>query len=155
MAVSNLILKIAEIPKEGLKLQGEIDREVFDLRDDLARPRSSLGYDLQATVADGQLRLDGTVEATFELTCVRSLVPFSHTVRLDPYREAIDLEDSGSLDLTDQLREGILLALPAYPRAPGTDADSESPQAVAQRGAAGSQGRRSEWDALDGLKTKD
>ncbi len=155
MALSNLILQLAEIPLEGVELQGELDQAVFDLKDGLARPLSALRYNLKATLADGCLVLQGRLEADFELTCARTTKPFPHKIQLDPYLESIEQENSEFLDLTDQLREDILLALPAYPRAPGSDEDDNLPLVESPQETSGSESRRSEWDALDGLKTND
>lgn len=156
MAASNLILQLGEIPSEGTPLQGEIGPEIFDLKDGLAKPRSGLGYDLTATLVDGQVVLQGHLEANFELVCTHSSKRFTHKVRLDPYLESVEPENSEFLDLTDQLREDILLALPAYPRAPGSDADGDLPLAASsQEEPNQGESGRSEWDALDGLKTND
>lgn len=151
MSASTLILQLGTIPSEGVALQGELDRSVFDLKDQLAEPSSPLRYDLRATVADGCLLLQGRLEAEFELSCGHTLERFSHTVRLDPYLESVELENGEFIDLTDQLRDDILLALPAYPRAPGSEEEIPWPQ----KDTSAEDSRRPEWDALDDLKTKD
>ena len=155
MAESKLFLQLGEIPEDGVSLQGELNRNVFDLRDRLARPLSNLRYDLQARITDGYLVLQGQLEAEFELVCGRTTKGFSHTVHLAPYTEAVELENSEFLDLTDQLREDILLALPAYPRAPGSDEEDDLPLVGSDSPAQSEESRRSEWDALDGLETND
>ncbi|MFT4640306.1 MAG: hypothetical protein ACI8T1_003633 [Verrucomicrobiales bacterium] len=153
MAVSNLILQLGEIPIDGVPLQGEIDRNVFDLTDKLARPLSPLRYDIQADLAEGFLLLRGRLSADFELTCALTTKLFPFEVLLDPYMESIEVENGQFLDLTEQLREDILLALPAYPRAPGAEADL--PKKVSEPVPLEKQSGRAEWDALDGLKTSD
>ncbi len=155
MPRSNLILHLAEMPPGGLSLQGEMDRAVFDLRDSLAKPLSELGYQLHASLAEGFLILKGRLEAEFELICARTTDPFPYLVELDPYLETIEVENGDSIDLTDQLREDILLALPAYPRAPGSEETADWPGMTPDDHRRDSESRRSEWDALDGLKTKD
>jgi uncharacterized metal-binding protein YceD (DUF177 family) len=128
---------------------------MFDLRDALARPLSGLRYELHASLSDGQVILNGRLEADFELTCGKTTEKFPQTVELAPYFETIELENSDSIDLTEQLREDILLALPAYPRAPGADESDTLPEVESADSTSGEESRRSEWDALDGLKTND
>lgn len=101
---------------ETLDLEGEIDASVFHLPGKTAAASSPLRYSLQATHADGVVVVNGSIRAGFSLECVRCCTHFPHEVVLDPYLADIELENSPVIDLTDRLREDILLALPAYPR---------------------------------------
>ncbi len=153
MATSTtLCVTIEDIPEEGLSLSGELDRSLFDLKDGLARAVSPLSYDLQVMLVSEAVILLGEIAASFELQCSCTLEYFSHEVRLAPYRESVELENPDFLDLTDRLREDILLALPAYPRSPAADgADAALP--TTSKDDTGDEARGpSAWDALDGLK---
>lgn len=146
---TSLILQLGEIPPEGLHLEGELDRKVLEVPDQLAEATSPLRYALRVSYVDGYVVLQGKLSADFRLVCGQTSQRFDHAVVLDPYLESVEPENTAFLDLTDQLREDILLALPAYPRAPGSEAEVTLPPSEAQ------ETRRSEWDALDGLKTND
>ena len=155
MASTQLIIHPAEIPGEGKALQGELDSSIFDLKDKLPKPKSPLRYDLLVSIVDGYLILQGSLTTTFELVCVLTTKPFDEEITLNPYLESIELEIGESLDLTEQLREDTLIALPAYPKAPGADAEADFSPSVTKVANEEKAGRRAEWDALDGLKTND
>ena len=155
MAATQLILQPAEIPTEGKALQGELDPSIFELKDKLATPKSPLRYDLLLSVVDGYLVLQGSLTTTFELICALTTKPFEQEITLNPYLESIEVEIGQSLDLTEQLREDTLLALPAYPKAPGADVEADFSPSVTQVANEEKDSRRAEWDALDSLNTND
>ena len=155
MAKTQLILHPGELPSEGKSFEGELCASVFDLHDGLAKPISPLHYALQVSVVDGFLVLQGHLSAHFEFVCALTTKKFEQEILLNPYLESIELENQESVDLTEQLREDILLALPAYPKAPGAESEADFPDAKLDEKASSEGSRRTEWDALDGLKTSD
>ena len=153
MAASNLILSIGEIPDEGLNLTGQLPASIFDLKDGLAKPKSPVSYDLHVSLADQFVIMQGSVSADFSLTCVHSSKPFDFAVRLDPYQESVELENPELIDLTERIREDTLLALPAYPTSPESEASFpvSDPEQHRRLEEAADEGP-SAWDALDGLQ---
>jgi|MDTC01.2.fsa_nt_gb uncharacterized metal-binding protein YceD (DUF177 family) len=154
MAASNLILSIGEIPEEGLNLAGELPMSVYGLKDGLARAKSPLRYDLQVSRADQFVILLGSLAVDFSLTCVHTSKPFDHQVRLDPYQESVEMENPEFIDLTERIREDTLLALPAYPSAPDSEASFPASDPEQHRGLEKDADGSSAWDALDGLQNQ-
>lgn len=153
MSASSLIVEIHRIPEEGLQVKGQLSAEVFGLRDKLAKPLSGIRYDLHLMRCGPEVLAQGSISADFDLQCSRTLDYFTYTVDLPDYAELIECENPDSVDLTDRLREDILLALPAYPHSPGAEREPESDAAESPI-AAGASSRGSVWDSLDGLEVK-
>ncbi len=152
MAASNLILSIGEIPEEGLYLVGDLPASVFDLKDGLALPKSPLHYDLHVSLADQFVIMMGTISVDFTLTCAQTSKPFDYAVRLDPYQESVELENPEFIDLTERIREDTLLALPAYPTSPESEASFPVSDPAQHRRSEDATEGPSAWDALDGLQ---
>ncbi|HUF63358.1 MAG TPA: hypothetical protein VMN36_14880 [Verrucomicrobiales bacterium] len=148
---SVLIVNAGELPREGRRLHGEIDREVFDLPDRLALPASGIRYDLLALRIGEEVLVRGSIEADFDLQCVVTLDYFPHRVRLDPYVEAFELGPDERVDLTGRLREDILLALPAYPRREGAESLLETERRQQGGENRDAPGASPVWDVLDAL----
>lgn len=113
----SLIIDPRNIPDEGLQIAGELPASLMDLpNDDIARATSPLEYDLTVLRDGSDVFLTGRLGATFELLCGRCAERYPHRVELTGYAQEIPLENDGPLDLTNWLREDILLALPTQPR---------------------------------------
>lgn len=151
---------LGEIPEEGLHVEGQTTHDIFELDpdDQDIRPGGPMSYDLHLSLPDGadMILAQGAVAAPFIARCVACLEDFPLTVELDPYAADFDIPSSGHLDLTDRLREDILLEIPGYPHC---DRDCDDPGHVCS--AAGRFDARrvetedrgpSAWDALDDLK---
>ncbi|MBL9155315.1 MAG: hypothetical protein JNK37_22725 [Verrucomicrobiales bacterium] len=152
-----ITINLAEIPFDGMRLVGKTDRDIFDLpeteRD--ARPAGPVHYDLHISEAGSGLMLAmGSLRVTFTLRCVACLEEFPHTIEWDDYAAEFDLPASGVLDLTERIREDLLLELPDYPHC---DRDSDDPDRVCPAagkfdGSAAAAGDGpSVWEALDRL----
>ena len=113
----SLIIDPRNIPAEGLQIAGELPASVMDLPEgDIAKATSPLEYDLTVLRDGSDVFLTGSLAATFELQCGRCAERYPHRVELEGYAQEIELENDSPLDLTNWLREDILLALPTQPR---------------------------------------
>jgi len=106
---------VADIPDEGLQIEGEADPSLFALPADDVQPVGPLVYSLTVYHAGDSLHLSGAISCEFKMQCVRTLKHFNQTIELDPYASDIELNDKSTIDLTERLREDILLDLPAHP----------------------------------------
>ena len=141
-----------QIPPEGKHFEGEDPAAVLDLQDSQAIPSAPLSYRLDVGLSDGGLFATGTLRTAFSVECVRCLNRFEIPIHIDNFACQVELEGTEVVDLTDILREDILLALPAHPHCdwngrlpcPGTPLPTpgEPPQ----------KDRKEIWNALDGLK---
>jgi hypothetical protein len=113
---STLTIDLATLPDEGLALQGELDASVFDLPKTDAVPTGPLKYDLWVQKFGSELLLTGSLRAAFRFTCVVTLKPFIKTIDLPSAAISVEIGHSQQLELSDALREEILIAFPVNPR---------------------------------------
>lgn len=110
-----MIVQIREIPDEGLHLQGESQKDIFELNEEGVSVAGPMKYDLQATIPGDSLLVMGEVSAPFELRCSRCLESFEQTISVPEFTFCEPVEGRATIDLTDSIREDILLALPIHP----------------------------------------
>ena len=111
-------IDLRSFPEEGRVISGSLPPQFFDLSaTDDVRAVSPLKFDLTVARDGKDLTVNGCVEADFDLMCGRCLQRFGMKVAIDDYETEASIEDaSETIDLTDAIREDILLALPSYPR---------------------------------------
>jgi uncharacterized protein len=107
-----------KIPENGsLLLEGSLDEDIFELPEgDLAKPASPLNYKAEASLVIDSLLLRGDFSISFKLQCVRCAQAFNYGVLLAEHAILAPLETGSLMDLTNALREDIILALPSFPR---------------------------------------
>lgn len=115
MAVS-LIIDLPSVPEEGRAFSGELDGSIFDLPENDARPVGPLAYDLWAQRFESELLLTGSLTAPFEFTCVVTLKPFLKTIHLSGVAVSVEIGSASGLDVTEALREEVLIEFPTAPR---------------------------------------
>ena len=109
-------IDLANLPEEGKQFEGEIPPEIFDITGTDIIDVSPLSYSLFAQRFDTELLLTGSIKATFELTCMRSLKPFFQTISIPSTAISIELGPDGFVEAGEHIREEILLELPTIPR---------------------------------------
>jgi uncharacterized protein len=112
----SLTIDLPNLPEEGQSFSGELDGAIFDLPQADASSAGPLEYDLWAQRFESELLLTGSISAPFEFTCVITLKRFLQTIHLDSAAIAIEIGNSSQLDLTEAIREEVLLQFPLDPR---------------------------------------
>ncbi len=142
-----------QIPQDStLHLEGTEDPEFLGLGEAGAKACSPLEYSLDVGVSDGGIFATGRLQVRTELTCVACLERFEMGLVVDPFSLQKDLDGREEVDFSEEVREDIQLALPAYPRC---DAEGRKtcpasfPQAPADPSPATG---TAAWEALDKLK---
>ena len=111
-----LIIDLAGLPEEGRTFSGELPKEIFDLPKGDAQAMGPLEYELWVQRFGSELLLTGSLAAPFEFTCVRTLHPFLQTIRLEGAAVSIEIGNEGEIDVTEALREEVLINFPVDPR---------------------------------------
>jgi uncharacterized protein len=142
---------IKQIPAEGLHLEGEDPASILELNDPFVRPRSGVRWSLDIGLSDGGLFATGKLAVDLDVECVSCLRKFTYPLRVDDFATQIELTGPETVDLTDQMREDILLALPPYPHC---DWNGQNVCKGAARRSAEVPGESHTWDELDKLKFK-
>ena len=147
---------IQQIPAEGLHIEGEEPSSILDLHDELAQPTGPISYSLDVGLSDGGLFATGTLAVPLELQCVKCLERFAYPLWIEDFACQVELTGAESVDLTEQVREDTLLALPPHPHC---DWSGERVCKAAFRKQSESANEplsdtREVWGALDQLKLK-
>ncbi len=160
--MERLLIHLENLPEEGRHLSGELDASLFDLPKGDAQPAGPLSYDLDVQKFEGELFVSGKISASFRFECVRTLQPFVKTISLDDYSASIEIGDKSVIDMTDDLREEVLLNFPPYPRC--DMADNPMPCEInssylgmdkypqERLNTSRTDGNPGVWDALDSLQ---
>jgi uncharacterized metal-binding protein YceD (DUF177 family) len=153
---------VSQIPPEGLHVAGREGAKILDLRDPLAQPAGDIHYALDVGLSDGGLFATGRLSIDLDLQCVACLETFRFPLEVPDFACQVELTGAEAVDLTDPVREDILLALPPHPHCDwnGKRACQGAP-VPASTGAAATLALESEaerskvvWGALDQLKLK-
>jgi len=170
-----MILDLVRLKQDNLYLEGEYTEDIFELEaNDFIRSAGKVCYQLEASLQEESLLLSGSVSSSFQAQCTGCLLNFSLPVHLENYYLLHEFEGGkkeATIDLTDRIREDILLALPGYPRCDkhGVDGEQTNPCSVKthlqQLGSdredsqdqsnntenGNNTGNSGKWDALDAL----
>ena len=100
---------------ESLFISGTINEDIWELQDsDLVQPAGQLKYSGDASIISGELLVTGDFSAKFTFQCTHCLVLFEKTISLSNHSLLAPIEGKSTIDLTNALREDILLALPDF-----------------------------------------
>ncbi len=113
-----MIIELPKIAEGGSTYDGELPSAIMDLdADKFVQPSGPVAYVLTAEIVSDQLIVTGQVETTLKLLCSVCADFFSTTIRVSSFLRAYPLEAGQEVvDLTEDIREDILLEVPNYPR---------------------------------------
>lgn len=139
-----LVVDVTRLDPDGETLEGEVD--AVDLDEEFVKPFGGIRYRLSLQVFGTELLVRGRLEQDFTLVCSRCGKDFDDTVVADDFVTSVEIgEKTQDVDLTDELRECIILKLPTYPvcdeACPGIEQKTEMPE-------------DDRWGALDQLKVE-
>ena len=144
---------ISQIPPEGKHYEGEDPNTILDLHEHDIQPLGPVHYTLDVGLSEGGLFATGELGVDVELQCVNCLEHFVHPIRVEDFALQMELTGAETIDLTEPVREDILLALPPHPHCDWSGErvchGIEAPRLT----AAESHGP-DVWGALDQLKIK-
>ena len=139
-----LLVDVARLDADGEELEGEVD--IIDLDEEFVHPFGGIRYSLKAQQFGTEVLVRGHLEQDFTLVCSRCGEDFDTTVKVDDFTVSVQVDDKTEVvDLTDDARESIILALPTYPLC------DEACPGIAQKVEVATDDR---WGALDGLKVE-
>ena len=111
---TKLIIDASRIDPEGEILEGEVD--CVDIDEEFVKPFGGIRYRLDVQILGTEMLVRGHLEQDFDLVCSRCGKDFDTTVSTDDFTESYELaENTGDIDITDDIRDAVLLELPNYP----------------------------------------
>lgn len=153
---------VSQIPSEGLHISGTESAKMLEFHDPLVRPVSDVHYALDVGLSDGGLFATGEVGVDLDLQCVACLETFRFPVSVPGFACQVELTGAEAVDLTEPVREDILLALPPHPHCDwngervckGAPIPASTEVAAALAPESEAERSRKVWGALDQLKIK-
>ncbi len=106
---------INQIPIDGLHLEGEDPADMLDLKDPLLQPKGPVRWALDLGLSEGGMFATGKLAVDLDAECVVCLKKFTYPLRVEDFATQVELAGPEMVDLTDQMREDMLLALPPHP----------------------------------------
>jgi uncharacterized metal-binding protein YceD (DUF177 family) len=152
-----LIVDVARLTAGGEWYRGETPPEILDLGEsELFRPLGGIVYALFIQALGTELLVRGTLSLRLECVCSRCAGAFESEVAEPEFVASFEISEATEfLDLTEEVREAIILALPRYPVCREacrglclTCGANLNKRACACRKT----GRDDRWSALDALK---
>jgi uncharacterized metal-binding protein YceD (DUF177 family) len=144
---------VLQIPPEGVRCEGETPSEILELDSERVRTTGPIEYALDVTLSDGGIIAMGTLAVGIECECVRCLEKFRRSLEVNDFVCQVEIEGRETVDLTEHVREDILLTLPAHPHC---DWDGEKVCKAQFRDAPSEaeplDDHRDVWKGLDKLK---
>ena len=104
-----------QVPVEGLHLEGEEAGNILDIHDQDVQAVGPIRYALDIGLSQGGMFATGNLAVDLELECVCCLEHFRFPLEVADFAVLLELGTSEMVDLTENVREDILLALPPYP----------------------------------------
>ncbi|MBP5791423.1 MAG: hypothetical protein J6W80_04110 [Kiritimatiellae bacterium] len=109
-----LEIDVSRLAVEGETLEGEID--IVDVDEEFVKPFGGVRYKLDAQAFGNELLVRGSLEQDFDLVCSKCGRDFDTTVKVPDFTASFEVGEKQSVvDITDEVREAVLLELPAYP----------------------------------------
>lgn len=148
---------LQQIPHEGKHLEGEEPSSILDVRDTQhLRPLGPIDYSLDVGLSGGGLFATGRLGVDLELQCVTCLDHFAYPLQVEDFATQVELTGAETVDLTEPIREDILLALPANPHCDwsGERECKGAFHPATTESASDLVDRTDVWEALDQLQLK-
>ena len=144
---------VLQIPPEGKQYEGEEPNSILELDDPRMVPVTPITYSLEVGISDGGLWAHGPIGVDLDCECVRCLKRFCLPIQVDDFACQIELEAREMVDLTENIREDILLALPAHPHCDWDGkADCKASFITDHDAVEPLDDKRDVWKQLDNLK---
>ena len=111
---SRLAVDVTRLDPDGEVLEGELF--CVDVDEEFVHPFGGVRYRLDVRLFGTELLVRGRLEQDFDLVCSRCGEDFDTTVKVEDFTESYEVgEKIQEVDLTEDIRESIILTLPSYP----------------------------------------
>ncbi|MBI1883050.1 MAG: DUF177 domain-containing protein [Chlamydiae bacterium] len=106
---------VDRIPEEGLLLEGEESGEIVDMGEGHEKFSENILVRLHVYKVSGKLIVTGSLSTHALLSCGRCLEVFSYLIDNKKFTYDCDIEGRDIIDLTEPVREDIIIGLPVRP----------------------------------------
>jgi len=110
---------ITDIPDDGKEFEGELPGSILSVDDKLVDAKEAIQYRLFLLKATEIVTATGSITASIRAICGRCSEYFPVKLHLKNFAVTVDIQGD-EIDLTEEIREEILLRLPIIPKCPLT-----------------------------------
>ncbi|MDR2848989.1 MAG: DUF177 domain-containing protein [Verrucomicrobiota bacterium] len=112
-----MIVDVARLAKGGERLRGETAPGLLELGEsEFVTPVGGMAYDVRAEILGSELLVRGGVRQRLTCVCSRCAESFDTEVSDPEFVCSFEINATTDfVDLTEEVREAIILALPGYP----------------------------------------
>lgn len=148
---TQVMLHIESLDKGTVVLEGVLPGRILELDGDPAIGEvGEVNYRLTAERKSNNILILGTVFVELELECARSGLFFSTKVEESAFLRDYSTSDlKGPLDLTEEIREAVVMNIPPYPVSPEAQSEDFVPPGIDKFADKGKV--PDSWSALDDL----
>ncbi|OGV63161.1 MAG: hypothetical protein A3K19_00225 [Lentisphaerae bacterium RIFOXYB12_FULL_65_16] len=108
-----LRISVGDLPPEGLPWSGQVPASALEMpEDDRVRFTTPIHFDLRVFPVQAEILVEGQLQARLTCACDRCLAVFEVTLKTSDVCHLLATPAEGLLDLTEEIREDMLLALP-------------------------------------------
>lgn len=162
-----MIIRFGDLESDQATLKGQLGCDIFQIESDGdIRSIGPVSCDLHTSISGEHLIVDGLLSIPSLFRCVGCLEDFSYLRDISDYHAEIKIDDDNVVDLTEHIRDDILLGIPTYPHCTeGKEADRacplKGPFSFENKGNPPTSGEPENaqapdiWGALENLDTKD
>jgi len=113
-----LIVDLNRLDRDGEIYEGETSPDVLDLGEsEFVQPQGGIVYRLMIQALGTELLVRGRIAQKFICRCALCDKVFDLEVKEDDFIDSFEINEENAFpDLTNPIREAIILDLPAYPR---------------------------------------
>lgn len=152
-------VNVQNLPEEGVQHEGELDQAFLQEDAKYEKFVGPVHYDLHVDTSSGGILVTGSLEVPVDLHCVRCDNVFRYQLETSEFTFFDDETKTDQIDLTEPIREELLMLLPDYPHCdveggmvcPGHNLLKKNHD-EAQLPPGNEQGGDSRWGGLDNLK---
>lgn len=112
-----MIIDIARMKPDGELFRGEEPPCIFEFEDGgHVSVKEPVKYDLKGYIVTNELIVEGKISVKALFVCSRCAEPFGIEINEPSFHFSMAVDEgTESVDLTDEIREAMLLAFPSYP----------------------------------------
>ena len=112
-----MIIEVPKIPVEGTRFEGDEPAAMLDLGGNKhLRATQPVRYQFDVEIVTNELIVRGEISTEVEFECGKCAEFFSTTIGDSSFLRSYDISGKvETVDVTPDIREAVLLALPSYP----------------------------------------
>ncbi len=114
--MKRLLVELENLPEAGKKYSAQQDSESLSNVEVADTSFGTLAFDLLVQRFENELFVRGNISAPFKFRCVRCLGYFDYVVEVCDFATSFQIDSQNVVDVSDSLREEIVLDFPAYPK---------------------------------------